>query len=267
VIGLKENILRAAQTQGMKLAPSSGNNDYFALNMMRARPGELEKLLEQCLKKGYKIVFVIIIDRNDCYAQVKQAAELKVGILTQCIKANTVFRMERNPMMTVNNILLKVNAKLNGKNHEVVEPSYQRFNSLNDGVMFVGGDVTHPSPDQRDIPSVVGVACSYDQVGFRYQCAWRLQDPKMEMIVDLQNILTEHLKFYKQKNGRLPGKIMYYRDGVSEGQFSEVLSVEMTAIRGALKAMYGTNPPAKVTFIVVQKRHHTRFFPTQKEFT
>lgn len=60
---------------------------------------------------------------------------------------------------------------------------------------------------------------------------------------------------------------MYYRDGVSEGQFAEVLSIEMGAIRGALKAIYGSNPPAKVTFIVVQKRHHTRFFPTQREFS
>lgn len=40
----------------------------------------------------------------------------------------------------------------------------------------------------------------------------------------------------------------------------------MTAIRGAMKRVYGTNPPAKVTFVVVQKRHHTRFFPTQPQF-
>lgn len=112
--------------------------------------------------------------------------------------------------MTIGNILLKVNAKLNGKNHEVQEPSYQ--DSLKGGVMFVGADVTHPSPDQRDIPSVVGVAASYDEVGFRYQCAWRLQDPKKEMIEDLQAILTAHLQFYKKNNNnRLPSKIMYYR--------------------------------------------------------
>jgi hypothetical protein len=44
------------------------------------------------------------------------------------------------------------------------------------------------------------------------------------------------------------------------------LDVEMTAIRGAMRRIYGQSPPAKVTFVVVQKRHHTRFFPTQKEF-
>jgi eukaryotic translation initiation factor 2C len=183
---------------------------------------DIEKCLQELATKGYRLVFVIIQDRNDCYAKVKQAAELRVGILTQCIKGNTIFRMGRgNPMMTIGNILLKVNAKLNGKNHEIDESSYTKFNAVNSGVMFVGADVTHPSPDQRDIPSVVGVAASYDNVGFRYQCAWRLQDPKKEMIEDLENILVEQLRFYGVKNKKLPGKIMYYRDGVSEGQFLE----------------------------------------------
>ena len=40
----------------------------------------------------------------------------------------------------------------------------------------------------------------------------------------------------------------------------------MTAIRGAMKRVYGPKPPAKVTFVVVQKRHHTRFFPTDRRF-
>jgi len=229
--------------------------------MMRAKPDDLRMKLEEFKKKGYQLVFVIIIDRNDCYAKVKQAAELQVGIMTQCIKSNTIFKMGRgNPMMTIGNILLKVNAKLNGTNHAVQEPSYQT--ALGGGVMFVGADVTHPSPEQRDIPSVVGVAASYDDIGFRYQCAWRLQDPKQEMIADLQAILTAHLQFYQKKNNnKLPNKIMYYRDGVSEGQFAEVLEIEMNAIRGAMKAVYKQAPPAKVTFVVVQKRHHTRFFP------
>lgn len=49
-------------------------------------------------------------------------------------------------------------------------------------------------------------------------------------------------------------------------KLSKVLDIEMKAIRGAIKRTYGPAPPAKVTFIVVQKRHHTRFFPTQREF-
>jgi len=40
----------------------------------------------------------------------------------------------------------------------------------------------------------------------------------------------------------------------------------MTAIRRALTRIYGLNKPAEVTFVVIQKRHHTRFFPTDSKF-
>lgn len=41
----------------------------------------------------------------------------------------------------------------------------------------------------------------------------------------------------------------------------------MTSIRGAMQAVYGLKPKAKVTFVVVQKRHHTRFFPLEQRFS
>lgn len=40
----------------------------------------------------------------------------------------------------------------------------------------------------------------------------------------------------------------------------------MTGIKKALTRMYEPNKQAEVTFIVVQKRHHTRFFPTERNF-
>lgn len=51
-------------------------------------------------------------------------------------------------------------------------------------------------------------------------------------------------------------------DGVSEGQFSQVLLHEMTAIRKACASLENGYLP-RVTFVVVQKRHHTRLFPAQ----
>ncbi|CAB5298073.1 unnamed protein product [Rhizophagus irregularis] len=53
-------------------------------------------------------------------------------------------------------------------------------------------------------------------------------------------------------------------DGVSEGQFNHVLKNELNAIRNACQAL-GANYKPTITFIVVQKRHHTRFFPMEKQ--
>ncbi|XP_070497961.1 protein argonaute-2 [Chironomus tepperi] len=263
LMNLKDELIKESSRQGIFLENMTVR-EIVSVNL-KDRKTNLEDIFGKMKNDGYGLILAVINDFDNAYARVKQAAELSVGILTQCIKSNTVKRINSS---TLKNIILKLNAKLNGKNHEIEEISYQSINSATSGVMFVGADVTHPSPDQRNIPSVVGVASSHDQVGFRYCCAWRLQNPKEEMIGDLENILVEHLKFYAFKNGnKLPAKIMYYRDGVSDGQFKEVLEREMTAIRGALRRMYGLKKHAAVTFIVVQKRHHTRFFPTDKKFS
>lgn len=74
--------------------------------------------------------------------------------------------------------------------------------------------------------------------------------------------MKEHLQFYKKKNGRLPDKILYYRDGVSEGQFDQVMAHERRAmVQACVEVEQGYEKKAKITIVVVQKRHHTRFFP------
>ncbi|KAF3972897.1 hypothetical protein CMV_003644 [Castanea mollissima] len=54
------------------------------------------------------------------------------------------------------------------------------------------------------------------------------------------------------------------RDGVSEGQFSQVLLYEMDAIRKACLSLEANYLPS-ITFVVVRKRHHTRLFPTDNQ--
>lgn len=65
------------------------------------------------------------------------------------------------------------------------------------------------------------------------------------------------IMFYKSTGGYKPHRIILYRDGVSEGQFLHVLQHELTAIREACIKIEGDYRPG-ITFIVVQKRHHTR---------
>lgn len=101
--------------------------------------------------KKIRILFCIIPDNSKLYAQIKQHAEYKIrgenGVLTQCIKAKTVLN-KGNDQSTISNIILKVNAKLNGTNHKLEN------STIIDGTrcMIVGADVTHPSPDQTTIP-------------------------------------------------------------------------------------------------------------------
>ncbi|KAL4119320.1 hypothetical protein QTP88_012145 [Uroleucon formosanum] len=188
------------------------------------------------------------------YASVKQKSELEVGILTQCIKSRTMFKMNTS---TSSNILLKINSKLNGINHTLANRSSP---PSMDGAIIFGADVTHPSPDQTTIPSVAAVAASHDIYGSQYNMEWRLQSPKVEIIQDLEDIVHIQLLKYKDRTKIVPKKIFYFRDGVSEGQFLQLLEYELIAIRRACLRL-NINYRPSVTFLVVQKRHHTRMFP------
>ncbi|XP_076257754.1 protein argonaute-2-like isoform X5 [Rhynchophorus ferrugineus] len=213
------------------------------------------KFFQQQESKKYDIIFVVVPDSGPQYSYVKRAAETQTGCLTQCVKQTTVCR--KMNQMTALNILLKVNSKMNGTNHALGD----RPPILGRPVMIMGADVTHPSPDSQNIPSVAAVTASHDSNAFKYNICWRLQDPKLEIIGDLKNIVVEQLHFFKQETNRMPEAIVFFRDGVSEGQFEEVVTKEVAAIRGACKQMQKEGFEPRVTFLVVQKRHHTRLFP------
>ncbi|XP_048133054.1 protein argonaute 12-like isoform X1 [Rhodamnia argentea] len=89
--------------------------------------------------------------------------------------------------------------------------------------------------------------------------------PRGEIIKDLctptGGMIGELIRDFASSTGNEPRRIIFYRDGVSEGQFSEGLDREMTAIRQVICWGIDYHPP--VTLIVVQKRNHTLLFPNK----
>lgn len=98
----------------------------------------------------------------------------------------------------------------------------------------------------------------------RYTSKVRVQAGRQEVVSDLQEIVKNHLiTFYKFNRSIKPQRLIFYRDGVGEGQFSHVLNVEVAAIQRACAELEANYRP-KLTYIVVQKRHHVRFFPIDR---
>lgn len=88
----------------------------------------------------------------------------------------------------------------------------------------------------------------------------------IELIQDLKEMVKSLLrKFYRQTKLK-PRRIFFYRDGVSEGQFKDVIEREVASIQEACMSLDQEYHPG-ITFIVVQKRHHTRFFPADQPTT
>ena len=91
----------------------------------------------------------VVVPQKGCqiYNHVKQAAELRVGILTQCITAKSMIPGGRYQSV-LGNILLKINSKLTRVNHVVLPPPNvdAKFTIFNYPTMIIGADVTHPPP-------------------------------------------------------------------------------------------------------------------------
>jgi len=81
---------------------------------------------------------------------------------------------------------------------------------------------------------------------------------------NINSILKPMIQSWVQNvgQGQFPKRIIYFRDGVSEGQYQHVLQQEVHDMKALLKT---ANPNLNIPFIVIvgSKRHHVRFFPQQ----
>ena len=131
-------------------------------------------------------------------------------------------------------------------------------------IIFIGADVTHPPAGDRSKPSIAAVVASMDAHPSRYAATVRIQMHRHEVIAELSTMVRELLiQFYKSTRFK-PARVILYRDGVSEGQFAHVLAHELMAVREACARLESSYQPG-ITFIVVQKRHHTRLFCADKK--
>ncbi|RWS30958.1 translation initiation factor 2C-like protein [Leptotrombidium deliense] len=219
--------------------------------------GIFEKAKAACA--ALKMILFIIPNDDSLYQEIKLVGDVQIGVPTQCVVDKNVRRCNSS---LLSNLLLKINTKLGGVN-AIIGPK-NTPSILKKRTMIIGADVTHPAPADRLSSSVSAVVGSMDSNHIRYHSSISIQSKsKQEMIRDLDVMMGELLNEYKLQNGQLPEHIIIYRDGVSEGQFEQVLDNEVRRLRFAFDAMKGNYSP-KITFIVVQKRHHTRFMPAEE---
>ncbi|KAI8092854.1 Piwi domain-containing protein [Halteromyces radiatus] len=191
------------------------------------------------------------------YGEIIRVSDTVIGIPTQCVQSKHIADAKKQYCA---NVCLKVNMKLGGANW-MLDRSEIPFISSEPAIVF-GAEVTHPGPGDMNRPSVAALTASMDPYASRYASTVRVQANRTEVIADLANMVKELLKVFYQRSGLKPQRILFYRDGVSEGQFDQVLKNEVSAIHGACSSLEKYYRPL-VTFVVVQKCHRTRFFATR----
>jgi eukaryotic translation initiation factor 2C len=207
-------------------------------------------------KKGIRWLWIAIPEKNAyLYSVIKKLGDFKYGIHTVVIQDENVERIDPNnnrgsDLGLVGNECLKFCAKSGGLSW-AIDPSGLKL--IGSETMVIGIDVTHPSPaSQANAPSIAAIVSSYDGQLSSWAADLRTQTSRVEMVEGLTEMMKGRLQLFEKKNdGRLPSKIIVYRDGVSEGQFKTVLNIEYPAMVKAFEGLYGNREKhPKVSIIV-----------------
>ncbi|KAF9427106.1 eukaryotic translation initiation factor 2C, 2 [Podila epigama] len=238
---------------------------YAQGNQVERNVDSIWSMIERACHESPQIILVVLPSVCQTYAAIKQYCETSQnGKMTQCVLSNKIKRVNRQYCGMLG---LKINAKLGGINNTLAKNSIPFVTEA--PTMIIGADVTHPTPGgggggrggrddgQRSIVAVVG---SMDSHGFRYAGRLQLQDSRCEVIEQLKYLVYELIAAFAIRNKIRPSRILFYRDGVSDGQFAQVLEAEVAAVKEACHHMDPNYSP-KITFVVVKKRHHARLFP------
>ncbi|KAF2363240.1 Argonaute linker 1 domain [Trinorchestia longiramus] len=266
---LKKKLIAVAKRKGMNPQEplfdenlSGDHNKNIASFLRNYKKGNTELQL---------VVFIMDKGNQKFYDLMKSLCESELKIATQCVLVKT---LERITDLLITNILLKINAKLGEISQVAFYKKEIRCNYMDklpldtsspslsllslDGVMVMGADANHPAGGDKVSPSMVAVVASVDKFASSYVNEVH-QTARLDIIEDMQEITQNLLEQYRTRTKRLPIRIIMYRDGVSDTQFTTVLACELKAMRDAC-ARFGKDYKPPMTFMCVQKRHHTRLF-------
>lgn len=216
--------------------------------------------------------FMLIVlpdDSPPLYSAVKTLCDSKHGLNTICAVQFKVTK--RDVASYMSNIALKFTFKLGGDVHRL--PGLEGIRKK--GTIVMGADVTHPQAGSlQGCPSIAAVVGTVDDQFMRFPGSMRLNPSRQEPIRDLEDMVLERLMHWSSVNKTIkPSSILFYRDGVSESQYAEIQAGEVKAIKSAyVKFVKQKKPNATaadctvaLTFVVVGKRHNTRFFPAARD--
>ncbi|KAH8727196.1 Piwi domain-containing protein [Phaeosphaeriaceae sp. PMI808] len=208
----------------------------------------------------------IVTDRNiDTYRRIKKSCDIRFGVASQVMQAKHILTASDQ---YISNVCMKVNAKFGGATTMTKSAVIPRVapKSIGISTMVVGADVSHPAPGagSGDAASFAAITVSADPLFVRYWAECQTNGNRVEMVTTSN--IDQHFGFMAKNwmqrigQGKPPQRILYIRDGVSEGQYKDVLEEEVHDMKECFKKL-GCKEIPKFTVVIAGKRHNIRFFP------
>ncbi|XP_077500664.1 piwi-like protein 1 [Amblyomma americanum] len=220
------------------------------------RPSGFVEALRQ-LARGGNIELALIVlpnNRKDRYDIIKKEACVDLGLHTQVILARTVGN-RKNIRSVATKVAVQLNCKLGGEAWCLEIPLVS--------TMVIGYDTYRDS----SLPhrSAGAFVASINKSLTRWYSRVSFHDTHEGLGHSLASLLLDALRKYSQCNdGASPDRIIFFRDGVSDGQIPQVKEFEINQIVASLQALF-PGVQHKLAFVVVTKRISTRFFLPSRE--
>ncbi|KAL5975230.1 hypothetical protein ACLOJK_031909 [Asimina triloba] len=223
--GFCQELAQMCQVSGMEFSREP------VIPIYSARPDQVEKALKYVYNasmnklkgKELELLLAILPDNNgSLYGDLKRICETDLGLISQCCLTKHVFRISKQYLA---NVSLKINVKMGGRNTVLLDALSWRIPLVSDiPTIIFGADVTHPETGEESSPSIAAVVASQDWPEVtKYAGLVCAQAHRQELIQDLFKT------WHDPQRGTVTGGMI--RDGVSEGQFYQVLLYELDAIR------------------------------------
>jgi eukaryotic translation initiation factor 2C len=180
-------------TSGMKV---EGAPLFAAVRLPRKSKEDLTRrdaiaAIRNVVLKGYPkkpsmILVVLPSADKHIYNGLKHLLDVYLKVPSVCVQASK-FKKEKGQLQYFGNVALKINMKMGGVNHKLVDPpgSSPTLSWLRDSkqpTMLVGMDVTHPGPGSvRHTPSIAAVVATIDDNFAQFPTSLRIQESRKEV--------------------------------------------------------------------------------------
>ncbi|KAJ3570209.1 hypothetical protein NP233_g4554 [Leucocoprinus birnbaumii] len=213
-----------------------------------------------------KLIVVILPELgNDLYTAVKHFGDVHVRqvLIPSHVRPFFTFRADGNhypvyESFEVPNRKPRINVKLGGVNMALTSGGAGTVTDPLNPMIIMGADAIHPAPGATGRPSYTALVGNIDSdmakfvAGAHSPKANTEFDSRVEIIHDLKEMAVRILKKWqanrKESDRTREARLLFYR--------------ELAALKEALHEVQIT---AKITLVVVAKRHHVRFFPKPTE--
>ncbi|XP_067630737.1 protein aubergine [Eurosta solidaginis] len=244
--------IKAANGMKMRIA------EPMYQQMADDRVGTYSQHINTCVAQDPQILMIVLTSAHEeKYSCIKKRCCVDRPIPSQVVTLRTIApRGDKGSglMSVATKVVIQMNAKLMGAPWLTEIP-------LN-GLMTVGFDVCH-SPKEQNKSYGALVATMDLKAKPHYFSAVSQHLKGQELSNEIAMNMTYALKAYRNEHGGLPKKILFYRDGVGDGQLHQVFNTEVKFLKDKLDEIYknaGEATPCPLAFIVVSKRINTRYF-------